>query len=132
MSHDVRVQVPSLAPTTHQFNICRCGGMADALASGASVRKDVRVQVPPSAPIKLGFLKVRAFLLSPCRGVIKLDLLYLVSMIILLLNVDMNVYINILFYLWLLCSCIVCYVAIIINILIYYTYILHQIFSNDF
>ena len=37
--------------------------MADALASGASVRKDVRVQVPPSAPIKLGFLKIRAFLL---------------------------------------------------------------------
>ena len=29
---------------------CRCGGMADALASGASARKGVRVQVPPSAP----------------------------------------------------------------------------------
>ena len=26
------------------------GGMADALASGASVRKDVGVQVPPRAP----------------------------------------------------------------------------------
>ena len=33
-----------------QEAICRCGGMADALASGASVRKDMRVQVPPSAP----------------------------------------------------------------------------------
>ena len=40
----VPVQVRPVAP------ICRCGGMADALASGASVRKDVRVQVPPSAP----------------------------------------------------------------------------------
>ena len=29
---------------------CRCGGMADALASGASARKGVWVQVPPSAP----------------------------------------------------------------------------------
>jgi hypothetical protein len=27
------------------------GGMADALASGASVRKDVGVQVPPRAPL---------------------------------------------------------------------------------
>ena len=27
--------------------------MADALASGASVRKDVGVQVPPSAPTKV-------------------------------------------------------------------------------
>jgi len=27
--------------------------MADALASGASVRKDVGVQVPPRAPIRL-------------------------------------------------------------------------------
>ena len=34
--------------------ICRCGGMADALASGASVRKDVGVQVPPSAPCRDG------------------------------------------------------------------------------
>ena len=33
-----------------QNQICGCGGMADALASGASVRKDVGVQVPPSAP----------------------------------------------------------------------------------
>ena len=41
--------------------ICRCGGMADALASGASVRKDVRVQVPPSAPKTL--TKVKVFLL---------------------------------------------------------------------
>ena len=44
---------------TKVYIICRCGGMADALASGASVRKDVRVQVPPSAPgkvpIPLGF-----------------------------------------------------------------------------
>ena len=31
---------------------CRCGGMADALASGASARKGVWVQVPPSAPKK--------------------------------------------------------------------------------
>ena len=35
--------------------------MADALASGASVRKDVRVQVPPSAPKTL--TKVKVFLL---------------------------------------------------------------------
>ena len=34
--------------------------MADALASGASVRKDVGVQVPPSAPIKV-LTEVRAF-----------------------------------------------------------------------
>ena len=27
------------------------GGMADALASGASIRKDVRVQVPPRPPL---------------------------------------------------------------------------------
>ena len=51
MSIDVRVQVPSLAPPSNNQNqICGCGGMADALASGASVRKDVGVQVPPSAP----------------------------------------------------------------------------------
>ena len=51
MSIDVRVQVPSLAPPSSDENqICGCGGMADALASGASVRKDVGVQVPPSAP----------------------------------------------------------------------------------
>ena len=31
------------------------GEMADALASGASVRKDVGVQVPPRAPGVLGF-----------------------------------------------------------------------------
>ena len=31
--------------------------MADALASGASVRKDVGVQVPPRAPIIKGFDK---------------------------------------------------------------------------
>ena len=36
-----------------QNQICGCGGMADALASGASVRKDVGVQVPPSAPRKV-------------------------------------------------------------------------------
>ena len=35
--------------------------LADALASGASVRKDVRVQVPPSAPKTL--TKVKVFLL---------------------------------------------------------------------
>ncbi len=29
---------------------CRSGGMADALRSGRSVRKDVRVQISPSAP----------------------------------------------------------------------------------
>ena len=50
MSIDVRVQVPSLAPPSFNNQICGCGGMADALASGASVRKDVGVQVPPSAP----------------------------------------------------------------------------------
>ena len=50
MSIDVRVQVPSLAPPSFNNRICGCGGMADALASGASVRKDVGVQVPPSAP----------------------------------------------------------------------------------
>ena len=52
MSIDVRVQVPSLAPLSQvrDKRICGCGGMADALASGASVRKDVGVQVPPSAP----------------------------------------------------------------------------------
>ena len=33
-----------------QVYIRRCGGMADALASGASARKGVWVQVPPSAP----------------------------------------------------------------------------------
>ena len=38
------------SPVTRTMLIRRCGGMADALASGASVRKDVRVQVPPSAP----------------------------------------------------------------------------------
>ena len=39
--------------------ICGCGGMADALASGASVRKDVGVQVPPSAPkqVPLWYIK---------------------------------------------------------------------------
>ena len=47
MSNDVRVQVPSLAPPSFNNKICGCGGMADALASGASVRKDVGVQVPP-------------------------------------------------------------------------------------
>ena len=53
MSNDVRVQVPSLAPFPFSAEVntaCGCGGMADALASGASVRKDVGVQVPPSAP----------------------------------------------------------------------------------
>ena len=35
---------------TPQKKKCRCGGMADALASGASARKGVWVQVPPSAP----------------------------------------------------------------------------------
>ena len=29
---------------------CRSGGTADALRSGRSVLKDVRVQIPPSAP----------------------------------------------------------------------------------
>ena len=50
MSNDVRVQVPSLAPFPFSAEVntaCGCGGMADALASGASVRKDVGVQVPP-------------------------------------------------------------------------------------
>jgi hypothetical protein len=32
-------------------SVCASGGMADALASGASVRKDVGVQVPPRAPL---------------------------------------------------------------------------------
>jgi hypothetical protein len=36
------------------------GGTADALASGASVRKDVGVQIPPRAPVRtqadLGFI----------------------------------------------------------------------------
>ena len=48
--------------------ICRCGGMADALASGASVRKDVRVQVPSSAPNTI--TKVKVFLLYPEIGAI--------------------------------------------------------------
>ena len=63
MSNDVRVQVPSLAPFPFSAEVnttCGCGGMADALASGASVRKDVGVQVPPSAPIKV-LTEVRAF-----------------------------------------------------------------------
>ena len=46
----VRVQVPSLAPPSLNNQICGCGGKADALATGASVRMDVGVQVPPSAP----------------------------------------------------------------------------------
>lgn len=50
MSIDVRVQVPSLAPPSFNNKICGCGGMADALASGASVRKDVQVQVLFLAP----------------------------------------------------------------------------------
>ena len=73
MSIDVRVQVPSLAPLLINF-IRRCGGMADALASGASARKGVRVQVPPSAPwrVFLQHLKrcknTRLFLFSPGDG----------------------------------------------------------------
>ena len=33
------------------FNACGSGGMADALDSGSSARKGVRVQLPPSAPV---------------------------------------------------------------------------------
>ena len=40
-----RHHVASVTPTTRAS-----GEMADALASGASVRKDVGVQVPPRAP----------------------------------------------------------------------------------
>ena len=68
MSNDVRVQVPSLAPFPFSAEVnttCGCGGMADALASGASVRKDVGVQVPPSAPrIVLKSLNFSTFSLS--------------------------------------------------------------------
>ena len=53
MSIDVRVQVPSLAPPSFNNQICGCGGMADALASGASDRKVVWVQVPSPAPIQV-------------------------------------------------------------------------------
>ena len=41
---------PVTRTTFFQVYIRRCGGMADALASGASARKGVWVQVPPSAP----------------------------------------------------------------------------------
>lgn len=47
MSHDVRVPVVTRTIFFFDNRICRCGGMADALASGASVRKDVGVQNYP-------------------------------------------------------------------------------------
>ncbi len=37
-----------------QVSVRASGGMADALASGASVRKDVGVQVPPRALLVIG------------------------------------------------------------------------------
>ena len=46
--------------------ICRSGGMADALASGASDRKVVWVQVPSPAP-KSSYL--RAFFFCPLTAV---------------------------------------------------------------
>ena len=49
-SGTVRCAGSSPVTRTNSNQICRCGGMADALASGASARKGVRVQVPPSAP----------------------------------------------------------------------------------
>ena len=64
MSNDVRVQVPSLAPFPFSAEVnttCGCGGMADALASGASVRKDVQVQVLFLAPIGVSFLTPISF-----------------------------------------------------------------------
>ena len=52
-SGTVRCAGSSPVTRTNSNLICRCGGMADALASGASARKGVRVQVPPSAPRKV-------------------------------------------------------------------------------
>ena len=45
--------------------------MADALASGASVRKDVGVQVPPSAPRKsTDFERIQYFFFFKTNGVL--------------------------------------------------------------
>ena len=49
----------------HIFIFAGVAELADALASGASVRKDVWVQVPPSALKKLDFSGF--FLLSTCQ-----------------------------------------------------------------
>ena len=48
-----RHHVASVTPSTRAS-----GEMADALASGASVRKDVGVQVPPRAPNQSLFIEL--------------------------------------------------------------------------
>ena len=48
---------------THKVLICRSGGMADATDSKSVVGNNVRVQVPPSAPIKITVLYAQFFLL---------------------------------------------------------------------
>ena len=45
----------------HIFIFAGVAELADALASGASVRKDVWVQVPPSAPRKARFFGLFSF-----------------------------------------------------------------------
>ena len=56
MLYGVRVQVPPLAPEfkgagpSAPLVYARVVELADSLDSGSSVRKDVRVQVPPRAP----------------------------------------------------------------------------------
>ena len=59
--------------------------MADALASGASVRKDVGVQVPPRALI-VNLLKLNALLrisiiLQTCEDIVSAVILDLIKMV---------------------------------------------------
>ena len=48
----------------HIFIFAGVAELADALASGASVRKDVWVQVPPSAPQKARKSELFSFIIS--------------------------------------------------------------------